>query len=513
MKKNLILLLACGIMVCSSAIRAEGGAGANTPQKSEISYSPEDWEIKNIPASNNKDKTIYIFTEQAQVLTFVIKTAPANIRKKSKIKLEFLFPAGTEFYGAKTLKVQKYNCSRTDLADRNEITVEFESDESILQDKKERENEWKNFQAVIKLPEGCLKQWELPVKMFVDNHYINTYAWPVNSEKITGRGSKLNSIRLGLWDYGVSSCDFAASEIIEFYKATGINYNQASIGKDKLAKPSVLFGGGTNHALFYNKDYPDIDCQGKVCEATFCDPQAVINNGAQVVDNGIRILIENAKNGNGTATVDYEPTGDGGFSKISIAAFLNCNKLSMEQFEKFRKEYAKSKFLMYKAKDPAILDIFNKWIAFRSWQTQEYIGIIAKELKKRDPDVKFELTCRLSIGNDDIATRALGNNNGTMTKYLDAIMPQIYCGYDNASTKEAALQTGKWKHEIQYLNPACKLYPILLVRYGGVSVFNSPDRIRQQTIGAIAEGADGVVYYYTQQMDARYWAFVMPPPK
>jgi hypothetical protein len=87
-------------------------------------------------------------------------------------------------------------------------------------------------------------------------------------------------------------------------------------------------------------------------------------------------------------------------------------------------------------------------------------------------------------------------------------LPQIYCGYGAAAAKLAMRITAGWRGEIAKQNAKTQLWPLLLVRYAGASPSNSPQRLYQQSIGAMANGADGVAYYYPDNMDAPYWSMV-----
>src|SRR5690606_924269 len=93
-------------------------------------------------------------------------------------------------------------------------------------------------------------------------------------------------------------------------------------------------------------------------------------------------------------------------------------------------------------------------------------------------------------------------------QYTDIIMPQIYSGYGAANAKLALNMTAGWKREITQQNADTQLWPLLLVRYAGASVFNSPQRLYQQAIGSMAQGADGIMFYYPGNMDAPYWNMV-----
>ena len=67
---------------------------------------------------------------------------------------------------------------------------------------------------------------------------------------------------------------------------------------------------------------------------------------------------------------------------------------------------------------------------------------------------------------------------------------------------------GQWRKRIDREEWACKLCPILMVRYAGAAVYNPPNRVASQILGTIAEGADGVVLYYPELMDAPYWTML-----
>jgi len=103
---------------------------------------------------------------------------------------------------------------------------------------------------------------------------------------------------------------------------------------------------------------------------------------------------------------------------------------------------------------------------------------------------------------------ALGVDSAAMAKYVDIIMPQIYSGYGAANTKLVMQMTESWHQEIRQQKAKTELWPLLLVRYSGATVGNSPGRLRQQIIGSLAHGADGVGFYYPVNMDAPYWEMI-----
>ncbi len=62
-----------------------------------------------------------------------------------------------------------------------------------------------------------------------------------------------------------------------------------------------------------------------------------------------------------------------------------------------------------------------------------------------------------------------------------------------------------WRATMDARKAQAKLWPLLLIRYPGADVSNSPLRVRQQILGALVSGAQGIVLYNPSNMDANYW--------
>lgn len=467
-------------------------------KKSGISYSSEDWDIFSIPADLNEDKTLYLLKDYAQILTFMFGTSPDNMKYDYNAKIVLSLPKGTSTPGKTGIREDENNTIVTD---------SFQLKKAYLQSLKGRfDSEWKTHKLIIKIPENVAEYQKLEVRLFINEKLVKTKEWPLHAGELKAKGAPLKNLYFGLCDYGYRGCGYAAKEIQEFFLDAGINFNQSSIGNTSPL-PGFTFGGSVHHSLFSNKNYPDVKhiVPIKPGESGFCDPQALIENGTGIVEKAITQMTENAKGQSGWAFFDYEPEGTCGFNELSLKTFMKKYNVQESAFKKFHEKYKKLGYKIAQCEDPFTLSVYKKWIAFRSWQSMEYVRLIANAVRKKQPIAKVAVTCRASAGPESDWSMSLGCDNSFMAVGLDVIMPQIYLGYNGTAAKYTVLQTKKWKGIIQELNPSCELMPIILVRYAGAQVFNTPQRIRQQTIGAIAEGAKGVLLYYAQQLDAHYW--------
>jgi len=465
-------------------------------KKDKISYSENDWDILAIPADLNKDKTLYLLKDYAQILTFMFATVPDNMKYDYRAKIVVKLPPGTSTPG-----------KNETLEGGNTFSDSFQLRKSYLMKLNEKigDSVWQHHDIIIKLPGNSGEYQKIEVKLFINEKLVKTKTWPLHIGTLKEKGAPLKDLYFGLWDYGYRGCGYAAEEIQEFFLDAGINFNQSIIGD---AKPlaGFTFGGSIHHGLFSNKNYLEYNLTGKAGVDDFCETQALIDNGPDIVEKAIEQMCKNVKTLNTLALFDYEPDGKGvGFSELSIKTFMKKYNVQESAFKKFHEKYKKLGYKIAQCEDPFTLSVYKKWVAFRSWQSMEYVRLIADAVRKKQPGAKVAVTCRASAGSCSDWSMALGCNNSFMAVGLDVIMPQIYLGYGSAAAKYTILETRKWKEIIKEFNPSCELLPIILVRYAGAQVFNTPERIRQQTIGAIAEGAKGVLMFYAQQLDARYW--------
>src|SRR5690606_38936451 len=129
-----------------------------------------------------------------------------------------------------------------------------------------------------------------------------------------------------LWSYNYQRAQNAASAtgIARFLSDAGINFMQAAgeeTYRNALQKEHIVTGGNTHHSLFYKKAYQDISAKGEPVLGNFADPTAIINLPAGSEIPGAKQLVDIAREGDGMATYDYEPTGRNGFSEAGISAF------------------------------------------------------------------------------------------------------------------------------------------------------------------------------------------------
>ncbi len=281
---------------------------------------------------------------------------------------------------------------------------------------------------------------------------------------------------------------------------------------DETYRKALLAAGikttaSTHHDYYYKKEYTDYNAVGEPIRS-FVDPQAIIDlpKGAEIP--GVSKMVEFAKEGNGVASFDFEPNGTTGFSPAATAAFKKQYKVSDRDFDMFRKYVSENGLQTFKSTDPLISKTWRQWTEFHTAQVTGYVRRIYEAFKAQAPDALLGITSSSSYGANNPKTLALGTDNSAMAKYTDIIMPQIYSGYGDANAKLAMRMTAGWRSEIEKQKSKTQLWPLLLVRYAGASVSNSPQRVRQQMIGSLANGADGIMLYFPGMMDAPYWEMV-----
>jgi hypothetical protein len=496
-KKALIAACASGILFSSAAFAKE-------------------WKAVILPASANTDQTIRLISDHTQLLTFTLQ-ADDEITQSAKthhIVLEFNMPAGLSIahqQGYLTLTEKSHSTHD----DRNIIVYDAQVDNASIIGKPGARisTEWRVQSIFVNTPKSVPPGQNYVQVRVIDGDKTQTFQWPLQLESLKTPKQKPQHTTIGLWSYNYQRAQNAASAtgIARFLSDAGINFVQAAgeeTYRNALQKEHIVTGGNTHHSLFYKKAYQDISVKGEPVLGNFADPTAIINLPAGSEIPGAKQLVDIAHQGDGIATYDYEPTGRNGFSEAGISAFQKKYNVSEADFKTFREYVAKNGLQTHLSTDPLISKTWKQWTEFRSNTTSTYVRRISEAAKAIDPKMKIAVTPSRSYGANTKSTLALGTDNAAMSQYIDIVMPQIYSGYGAANAKLAMDMTKGWHDEIVKQNAKTQLWPLLLVRYAGASVFNSPQRLYQQAIGSMAQGADGILFYYPGNMDAPYWNMV-----
>lgn len=481
----------------------------------------DNWKVSLLPASLNSDKTIRMVAGNLQVVTMNLQAVPTVTKQADKhlIGLELDFPAGMELIHNKGLNGPKfYEFTAKSTTTQNGRTVvqyeeEIENNYLVGVPSQRITTEWKNHAFFFKAPDTVAPgQNYLSITL---RHAGNaqTFTWPLEVSPLAATTAVPKRTKLGLWDYGYYRADSpaASSAMMEFYKKFGIGFVQVSYSdtySNALKNAGIVAGNEVHHSAFALASAPDYDSKGNAHHNHFPDPQAIIDLPAGAEIPGVKQLIEKARKHGGTASYDFEPTGRYGFSPLSVSTFKKKYNVSDEEFEKFRAYVAANDLQTHKATDPLIAGIWKNWTEFRSQQSRDYVRRIYEAVKAAAPEVRIAITSSRSYGHGTKGTLAIGTDNSAIAAYTDVAMPQIYVGYGGAAAKLAMRSTQGWHEEIKKQNPATQLWPLLLVRYAGATPTNSPRYVYQQAIGSVAHGAQGIVFYYSGNMDGPYWNVV-----
>ena len=347
------------------------------------------------------------------------------------------------------------------------------------------------------------------------NQRVSSWRWPLQLIKLTPASSRPTLTTVGLWDYGLFRAGSASDGIAAFLYDVGVNFIQRSDGGqflEALKNKNILVGGYTHRSAFSSKLAVDMSVDGKPLPGTYPCPQAILNLSASGNVPKVDQLAINAR-ASGIATIDYEPTGLTGFCDDAIIEFQNKFQISKRQIDNFRELYSSQKYDAFNSKNPNFAELYKKWAAFSGQQTSAYVQLLRDELKKINPEYRLALSSGKSFGAESISTLALGNDNPLLADKVDIAMPQLYFGYDGAGVKLLMQYTRGWRETMNSQGAKALLWPLLLVRYPGADVSNSPVRVRQQIFGALVSGAQGILLYFPGNMDASYWTVLAETTK
>jgi hypothetical protein len=487
----------------------------------QIVAQAADWGAVLLPASLNNDRTVRLLGEQTQVITFILQASDEVRARGAKHHIEVAFDLPTGFeaiysegYYQFTKKSSRTVGARTITTYDAEVTNGF----LVGAPGSPINSEWRVHSLFLKTAKQIAPGEDYLGLQIRDaaaagaraEGAIESLRWPLSLTEMKPPVARPKRTTLGLWDYNFyRSNDAVTSEgLARLFKDSGIgftHYAEYEVYHQALKKQGILTGGNTLNASFYSSEYADADPAGHELADEFSNPQAIIDLPKGAPIPGVKTLLNHARLGDNIATFDFEPDGAHGFGEPSVREFKKRNKVSDADFAKFRAHVAENRLLTFQSTDPLIQRIWKQWTEFRSQQIEGYTRRIYQDLKAQAPDVKLAITSRVTMGKDSSATLAVGTDNSVMARYCDMMMPQIYCGYGAANTKLAIETSARWAAELRRQKSGAELWPLLLVRYAGASVANSPLRLRQQAIGSLTQGAKGILFYYPGNMDAPYW--------
>ena len=478
-----------------------------------------DWNISIVPAELNTDRTVKLLADEAQAIYIMpqIRKELYDASDSHDVTVEINVPAAVELLdqaGTFTLRqgVEVKSIGQI----RSIITMLVTVRNPWLCTMGRLSSEWKGQTLLVRAPAGidCDQNWiTVTVIDTAGNRYSNRYDLVVMP--MEKPGAQIKTLRVGLWTYGMRSIsDNGCEPLAAFLQKAGVNYLH-SAGAQALSKAlkahDIIDGGAVHHSAFVDRDFPnqnaDVSKPASMNMSFACPSVVHHRQGQEAV--GVDNLVKAAQSRHGHATVDYEPGVNICFCDECVASFKAFSGVNDEQVAKLRTALVTmSQFDRLYSNDAELMNLQTKWVAFRSQATAEYVGLLAKGFKAKYPEGIFELTSFKTYRPDDRLALWYGVDAAAMAKYLDVVQPQIYEGYGSADAKLAINIAAQWRKRFDREGWACKLCPILLVRYAGATVYNNPDRVAAQIIGTIAEGADGVVLYYPELMDAPYWTML-----
>ncbi|MGI6082117.1 MAG: hypothetical protein ACOYEP_04515 [Limnochordia bacterium] len=489
------------------------------PVVADAASPSTEWRALLIPASLNPGTPVRLIAGHTQPLTLMLQAGQA-VRTSDfhAIYLEFDLPPGTLVHttggqyellrGESEVTSSGRVLARYNFMVRNNHLAGLPGERPL--------SEWRSQSFFVTAPDS-LEDEQAYISLTLEHRTLSPTPnvsvrerWPLELLPLSASGEPLRRTWIGLWDYSLARADKASHEVGSFLAASGINFIQRADGlfQAGMKAHGILTGGYVHQSAFYGQSCPDVDVNGTTYSGDYSDPQCVIELPSHVRAPGVTQLADQAKRHDGWATFDFEPNPLRGFSNRSLAAFKESYALSDADIDLLRRAMQQSGRQTYLSEDPDIARLYRLWVTFRTGQVSRYVERINRELKEIDPEASLAITVNKSYGecDSDLTTLGYGTNAAALAPYCDVIMPQIYAGYGDVAVKHVIEAVQGWRAAMEKERAATtKLVPILLVRYAGATVRNSPSRVRQQIIGALSAGAQGVLLYYPSNMDAPYW--------
>jgi len=475
----------------------------------------DNWKALIIPASLNAGNVVELVSDEVQPISFALQATPEIVARgdKQQLVLEWDLPQGVQIISQAGL-FELSNAVSEEKDGRILTRYEAQIPSRFIAGAPGSRlgGEGINHSLFIRVSPAVPVEQRVIRLNLKDGETLQTFEWPLFLRKLVPPAQYPKRTPLTLWDYNYSRATTpeAAQGIAQLFKHSGIGLTQAAADatyRSALEAQGIATGGYVHHSAFHSKEYPDYNAAGKQLSGSlaYADPQSIIALPAGAEIPGVKQLLAAAKLNGGYATFDYEPNGLEGFSPASVKLFKERYRVSNEEFEKFREYVAKNALQTHLTQEEGIARNWRRWGEFRSEQTSNYMRRIYEAVKAQNADARVVVTPSRTAGKDSLGSFALGTDNSAMARYTDIIMPQLYSGYGGAQAKQVLQLTEAWHREIEQQKNGTRLWPLLLVRYSGATVFNSPERLRQQIIGTLAYGAHGVGFYYPGNMDGTYW--------
>ncbi len=477
------------------------------------SADAQQWKASILPASLNADNTVRLLGGQTQMISYTLQAdkAVTGRGETHQIEIEIDHPVGLKILSPGTRYPSKELSSQTQ-GNRVVTRYQVEVNNKVIAGAPGARimGEGNNQSIFLSVPTSVEPGEEYLVFKLKDGEKTQQFRWPLEIREFTPAKAHPKRTSIGLWDYTYARAITPETSvgIAKMLHATGVNFVQKAespIYREAMKAQGITTGGYTHHGAFFSQSYADRGAGGSVAVGGFPDAHTIVSLPAGTKLPGVAQLVKHAGESGGIATFDFEPKGASGFSPAAVAKFKEQYKVSDADFKIFQEYVAKNGMKSFLVTDPKLAQIWRQWTVFRSDVTSNYVRRISEAFHAQAPGGKLLITSSSSAGADSLKTHAIGTDNAAMAKYADIMMPQVYSGYGGANAKLAMQMTAAWRSELKKQNAKTQLWPLLLVRYSGANTGNTPARLRQQIIGSLTHGANGVAFYYPVNMDAGHW--------
>lgn len=478
------------------------------------------WQVLALPASINPDQTIRLIGGHTQYLDLMFQASDEVTARPGPYRVELTLglPAGVRYAHARAGWSLLGTPEVTDQPDGSQsVRIQFNMPQNRLAGKPGARvvSEWRNLVLCLDVADRLPSPTAPFTAVLIHESFEDRAQWPLEVLPLPERQEAApQHTTIGLWDYNINRSGREAGDgIARFLAAAGVNASQN--GGNHFHQPAanhgIEIGGYIHHQQFQGTpELNDRNALGK--EVTGHFPSAVRINqlpeGTEIP--GARQMVAVAQAQHGMVTYDFEPMGGRvGFTPEAIALFKKQLGVSDADFDAFHQQYVEHNRTLYMNADETTLALYHQWVLFHSQQSAEYIRRVNASARALWPEIRIAVTTNVGFADDDLATLGYGYNAARISPHVDVMMPQIYVGYDGAAAKLTMTYAQAWRQAMDAFGAEnTQLWPLILVRYAGAYPPNSPERIRQQMIGVLAHGADGLLFYYPGNMDAPYWQTV-----